>query len=124
MSLTLPDNSSLFDNLLIQYSDYIHSIIHDINSCKFEDIRKTSVHDIEPILNLFIGSTLKHKRDTLIEFLKIMPEYKTLDQNVLYQRLKALQDYIKQTEGTSDLYYYALRKYGNENKNEEEQQEE
>ena len=119
MSNTLPSNSSPFDNLLIQHGDHVHNIIQDMKNCKLEDIRKTNVHDIEPILNMFIGSTLRHKRDVLIEFLKIMPEYKTADQNVLYQRLKALQDHIKRTEGNSDLYYYALRKYRNENNEEE-----
>ena len=119
MSNNLPDNSSPFDKLLIQQGDYVHNIIQDMNKCKLEAIRKTSVHDIEPILNMFIGSTLRHKRDILIEFLKIMPEYKTSDQNILYQRLQALQDHIKRTEGTSDLYYYALRKYRNENNEEE-----
>ena len=91
-----------------------------MNNCKLEAIRRTNTSDMEPILNLFMGSTLKRKRDTLIEFLNIMPEYKTTDQNVLYQRLKALKEHIKRTEGISDLYYYALRKYRNENNNGEE----
>ena len=113
MSNTLPSNSSPYDNLLIQHGDYVHNIIQDMNKCKLEAIRKTSVHDIEPILNMFIGSTLRHKRDMLIEFLKLMPEYRTTDQEVLYNRLKTLQEQIKRTTGDVDLYYYALRRYGN-----------
>ena len=111
--MTLPQSSSPYDTLLMQYGDCVHDNMQSILNCKLEAIRKTSVHDIEPILNMFIGSTLRHKRDMLIEFLKLMPEYRTTDQEVLYNRLKTLQEQIKRTTGDVDLYYYALRRYGN-----------
>ena len=108
-----PQSSSPYDNLLMQYGDNVHDSIQDILNCKLEAIRKTSVHDIEPILNLFLGSTLKKKREALIDFLKLMPEYRTTDQEVLYNRLKTLQEQIKRTTDDVDLYYYALRRYNN-----------
>ena len=111
--MTLPQSSSPYDTLLTQCGDNVHDVIQGILNCKLEAIRRTSVHDIEPILNLFLGSTLKKKREALIEFLKLMPEYRTTDEEVLYNRLKTLQEQIKRTTGDTDLYYYALRRYGN-----------
>ena len=106
-----------FDKFLYQNRDLVHAIIQDMLNCKIESIRKTSVHDMEPILNLFRGSTLNKKRESLIEFLGIMPEYKTNDKDLLYERLKKLKAQIKQ-EGYADLLYYALYKYRNTSANE------
>ena len=102
-----------YDTFLLQYKDHIHIVIQDILNCSTEAIRRTNVHNIENVLSLFKGSSLYKKKDELVEFLKIMPEYKTNDQDLLYRRLKALKDQIKVTQGTSDLYLYASRKYRN-----------
>ena len=63
------------------------------------------------IINLFRGASPSKKKEEFIEFLRLMPEYKSADPAVLYRRLKALKEHIRKTEGNSDLYFYALRKY-------------
>ena len=100
-----------YDTFLLEHEEHLHQIYQDIQACKVENIRRTSIHDIENILSLFRGATPTKKREALIDFLRVMPEYKTTDQDVLYRRLKALKDRIKVTHGTSDLYYYAMKKY-------------
>ena len=100
-----------YDYILLQYGDHVLQVIQDILSCKVEAIRNTHVHDMEPLLNLFRGTTLSKKRDALMEFLSIMPEYKTTDQELLYERLKRLKEQIKHEGNQSDLLLWALWKY-------------
>ena len=102
-----------YDTFLLQHEEHMHQVLQDILNCSTEAIRRTNVHNMENVLSLFKGSSLYKKKEELVEFLKIMPEYKTNDQNLLYRRLKALKDQIKVTHGTSDLYLYASRKYRN-----------
>ena len=115
-------NQPSYEKLLLENEDLIHQAFQDSLNCKIDAIRKTKVEDIEQILNLFFGPTLAKKREQLIDFLKLMPEYRTTDSDLLYQRLKALQEKISRTEGYSDLFFHAYRKYrnitGNENNEE------
>ena len=113
-------NLTPYETVLLNNGDYIHQVIQDILNCKVEAIRKTSVRNMPGLLNLFIGSTPQAKKDQLLEFLRLLPEYKTTDQEVLYRRLCALQDHLRRTEGNSDLYFYAIRKYKNSNENNEQ----
>ena len=110
-----------YDTFLLQYKDHIHAVIQDILNCSTEAIRRTNVHNIENVLSLFIGPSLHKKKEELVEFLRLLPEYKTTDQDLLYERLKALKDHLRRTEGDSDLYFYALRKYRKTNENNEEE---
>ena len=114
------NNLTPYETILLNNGDYIHQVIQDILNCKVEAIRKTSVRNMPGLLNLFIGSTPQAKKDQLLEFLRLLPEYKTTDQEVLYRRLRALQDHLRRTEGNSDLYFYAIRKYKNSNENNEQ----
>ena len=100
-----------YENLLLEHETHIHQVIEDIQKCKLELVRKTSTNDMSQIINLFRGSSPTKKKEELVEFLKLMPEYKSSDPDVLYRRLKALKEHIRVTEGNSDLYFYALRKY-------------
>ena len=100
-----------YENLLLTNETHVHQVLQDILNCRLEAIRRTKPEDMEKIINLFKGRTPNQKREELVEFLKLMPEYKTTDQDVLYRRLKALKDQIKAKEGVSDLYFYAMRKY-------------
>ena len=109
-----------YENFLLENGDLVHQAVQDILNCRIEAIRKSKGEDIEQILNLFIGASLSKKKEQLIEFLKLMPEYKTTDSDLLYQRLKALQEQISRTEGYSDLYFHAYRKYKNITGNEQE----
>ena len=111
-----------YDILLLENEDIVHQAVQDILNCRMDAIRKSKAEDIEQILNLFIGSSPTKKKEQLMEFLKLMPEYRTADSDLLYQRLKALQEKISRTEGYSDLFFHAYRKYrnitGNENNEE------
>ena len=102
-----------YDILLLENEDIVHQAVQDILNCRMDAIRKSKAEDIEQILNLFIGSSPTKKKEQLMEFLKLMPEYRTADSDLLYQRLKALQEKIIRTEGYSDLYFHAYRKYRN-----------
>ena len=108
-----------YDILLLENEDIVHQAVQDILNCRMDAIRKSKAEDIEQILNLFIGSSPTKKKEQLMEFLKLMPEYRTADSDLLYQRLKALQEKISRTEGYSDLYFHAYRKYKNITGNEE-----
>ena len=102
-----------YDTFLLQHEEHMHLVLQDILSCSTEAIRRTNVRNIENLLSLFKGSSPHKKKEELVEFLRLMPEYKTNDQDLLYRRLKALKDQIKVTQGTSDLYLYASRRYRN-----------
>ena len=110
-----------YDNLLIQHGEHMHMVMQDIKDCKVEAIRMVNVHDLEPLLNLFEGATLSKKRDALMAFLRIMPEYKTNDQEVLLRRLKALKEQLKREGGYTDLYYWAVWRYRRTQTNENEE---
>ena len=115
-----------YDDLLIKNSDDVHRALQDILSCKIDDIRRTKVQDMEQILKLFPGKTLTKQKEELIEFLNIMPEYRTTDQQVLYQRLKTLKDQLKRTGGVSNLCIWALytqQRFLSRNESENEGQE-
>ena len=109
-----------YEKFLLENGDAVHQAFKDSINCKLELIRKAPKEDIGEILNLFLGSTPGEKKKELVEFLKLMPEYRTTDSDLLYQRLKILQDHLRRTEGNSDLYFYALRKYRKTNENNEE----
>ena len=108
------ENSNIltpYENFLLEHEQHVHQVIDDMQKCKLELIRRTPVEEMEKILKLFKGSSLNKKKEELMEFLRLMPEYRSTDQDVLYRRLKALKERIKVTQGTSDLYFYALRTY-------------
>ena len=111
-----------YDILLLENEDIVHQAVQDILNCRMDAIRKSKAEDIEQILNLFIGSSPTKKKEQLMEFLKLMPEYRTADSDLLYQRLKALQEKISRTEGYSDLFFHAYRKYRNITGNENDEQ--
>ena len=120
MQEATPEPDTTYNSLLLQQKENMHAVIQDILNYRVECVKKTSVREMEPLLNLFLGSTPHKKKEMLIEFLRLMPEYRSTDQEVLYRRLKALKDDLKRTEGNSDLYFYAMRKYGKTTESESE----
>ena len=100
-----------YETFLQEHGEHLHAIVQDMLNCRLDAIRATRVKDIEPILNLFKGPSLAVKKNLFVEFLRIMPEYRTTDQELLYTRLKTLKERIKVKDGTSDLYYWAMRTY-------------
>ena len=100
-----------YEKLLIDQKDYIHALIQSIVNTRLEDIRRTKVTDMEEILAMFKGSTPNKQREALVEFLKVMPEYKTTDQDTLLLRLKALKAELKRQHEITDLLLWAKLKY-------------
>ena len=115
MSYTIPNQQTQqldpFDVYLIQQGDNIHEAVQDIINFKLEDVRRTKVEDLSNILSLFRGRTPYQQRESLIEFLRLMPEYKTSDPEKLYQRLSTLQAHLKTTGDVTDLLVWAMYKH-------------
>lgn len=110
-----------YQRMLIQREEEINYLIKDIMNMKIESIRKTKCSDIANILNLFSGTTPGKKKDELIEFLRLMPAYRTCDQEVLRSRLELLKGTIKQRDHISDLLVYAKLKHQKEEEQKEEE---
>ena len=108
--------SEPYEKLLAQQEEYVHAVVKSIFDCKLDDVRHTRCEDIDRILNFFSGSTQKKKREALVEFLKICPEYRTTDQDVLYQRLKCLEAELRRKGEISELLIWAKLKYQREQK--------
>ena len=105
-----PQTLQPYELLLFQQTDHIHEVINDIVNCKLEDIRRTKLEEMKPILSLFRGGTPYKQRENLIEFLRLMPEYKTTDPNKLYQRLTTLQAHLTTKGEITDLLIWAMYK--------------
>ena len=101
-------NTSPCDNFLVQNASYIHEIVQDMLNCKLETIRRANTQNIQNILSLFRGDSSFRQRDALIEFLRLMPEYRIDDPDRLYLRLKALKDHLTRTGGVTDLLIWAM----------------
>ena len=110
-----------YQRMLTEREDEINHLIKDIMDMKIESIRKTRCSDIAAILNLFSGTTPGKKKDELIEFLRLMPAYRTCDQEVLRNRLEYLKATIKQRDKISDLLVYAKLKHQKEEEQKEEE---
>ena len=101
--------------MLVKQDATIHNIIKDILSCKMDDIKKTRVQDMLDVLEQFSGTTLNKKKEELMEFLRIMPEYKTTDKEVMARRLTALKAELKRRGEIQDLLIWAKINYHKQN---------
>ena len=106
-----PEVTAPYEKLLIEERDYIHRLVESIMNTKLEDVRRTKVTDIPELLKLFKGSTPKRQKEALVEFLKIMPEYRTTDQDLLLQRLRILKRELKREHEITDLLTWAKLRY-------------
>ena len=106
-----PEVTAPYEKLLIEERDYIHRLVQSIMNTKLEDIRKTKLADMAEILTMFKGSTPNKQKEALIEFLKIMPEYKTTDKDVLLLRLRTLKRELKREHEITDLLTWAKLRY-------------
>ena len=106
-----PEVTTTFEKLLTQQDATIHTIIQDILSCKLDDIKKTKVGDMVEVLENFSGTTPNKKKEELLEFLRIMPEYKTTDKETMALRLKALKKELHRRGEIEDLLIWAKLKY-------------
>ena len=110
-----------YQRMLTEREDEINHLVKDIMDMKIESIRKTRCSDMAAILNLFSGTTPGKKKDELIEFLRLMPAYRTCDKEVLRNRLEYLKATIKQRDKISDLLVYAKLKHQKEEEQKEEE---
>ena len=107
----LPDVlPNLYDILLMKYPDYFHHVVQDITNCKSNDVRKAKCEDISEVIKFFIGSTPHKQKEALVEFLTLMPEYKTTDQDALIERLKLLTEEMKKAGDIMDPLHWAMYK--------------
>ena len=104
-----------YEDMLVKQDATIHNIIKDILSCKMDDIKKTRVQDMLDVLEQFSGTTLNKKKEELMEFLRIMPEYKTTDKEVMARRLTALKAELKRRGEIQDLLIWAKINYHKQN---------
>ena len=111
-SLQVPtQGTETYEKLLTQQDEAIHVIIQDILACKLEDVKKTKVVDMMEVLDNFSATTACKKKDELVEFLRIMPEYKTTDKETMALRLKALKKELHRRGEIEDLLIWAKLKY-------------
>ena len=108
-----------YENLLTQQDETIHAIVKDILACKLEDIKNTKVGEMAEILSNFTGKNAYSKKAESIEFLRIMPEYKTTDKDTMALRLKALKMELHRRGEIEDLLIWAKLKYAREQKQNE-----
>ena len=103
--------ATTYEKLLTQQDATIHAIIQDLLACKLDDIKKTKVVDMVEVLENFSGTTPNKKKEELLEFLRIMPEYKTTDKETMALRLKALKKELHRRGEIEDLLIWAKLKY-------------
>ena len=110
-----------YEELLVKHTEVINSIIKDILTFKLGDLKTTKVDSIDSILVLFNGSTPNKKKENLIEFLRLMPSFRTTDPELLERRLRDLKNELRQRDGIKDLLVYAQLQNAKTD-NEEEQE--
>ena len=97
----------VYEEMLVKHTEVINSIVKDILDFKLGDLKTTKVDTIDSMLKLFNGSTPNKKKENLIEFLRLMPSFRTTQPEILERRLRDLKDELRQREGIKDLLVYA-----------------
>ena len=97
----------VYEEMLVKHTEVINSIVKDILDFKLGDLKTTKVDTIDSMLKLFNGSTPNKKKENLIEFLRLMPSFRTSQPEILERRLRDLKDELRQREGIKDLLVYA-----------------
>ena len=110
-----------YEEMLVKQTEVINSIIKDILAFKLGDLKTTKVDSIDRILVLFNGSTPNKKKENLIEFLRLMPSFRTTHPETLERRLRDLKNELRQRDGIKDLLVYAQLQNAKTD-NEEEQE--
>ena len=110
-----------YEEMLVKQTEVINSIIKDILTFKLGDLKTTKVDSIDSILVLFNGSTPNKKKENLIEFLRLMPSFRTTQPETLERRLRDLKNELRQRDGIKDLLVYAQLQNAKTD-NEEEQE--
>ena len=97
-----------------------NTMINDMTTFSAQTVRSANVKDIEDLLKYFSASTWSKKKEELIEFLRIMPGYKTSDKYLLERRIGQLVYHQVRTGGIRDPLLYAKLQNQPEGQDEEE----
>ena len=97
-----------------------NTMINDMTTFSAQTVRSANVKDIEDLLKYFSASTWSKKKEELIEFLRIMPGYKTSDKYLLERRIGQLVYHQIRTGGIRDPLLYAKLQNQPEGQDEEE----
>ena len=100
-----------YEQWLRSNEEEVNRVVKDIMGMKLEAIRKTKGNEICDLLQLFSGTTVNKKKEELVEFLKLMPAYRTCDKDLLLRRLQDLKELIRRRDHISDLLVYAKLKH-------------
>ena len=84
-----------------------NAMINDMTTFSAQTVRSANVKDIEDLLKYFTAPTMSKKKEELIEFLRIMPGYKTSDKYLLERRIGQLVYHQVRTGGIRDPLLYA-----------------
>ena len=97
----------VIDKILRYREKDFNAMIQDMTAFSAQTVRNASVKDIEELLKYFTAPTMSKKKEELIEFLRIMPGYKTSDKYLLQRRLGQLVYHQTRTGGIRDPLLYA-----------------
>ena len=97
----------IYEQMLVKQTEVINNIVKDILAFKLGDIKNAKVNTMENILAHFNGSTLNKKKENLIEFLRLMPSFRTQDPETLERRLSQLKEELRRKNYIKDLLVYA-----------------
>ena len=95
------------DKILRYREKDFNAMIQDMTTFSAQTVRNANVKDIEELLKYFTAPTMSKKKEELIEFLRIMPGYKTSDKYLLQRRLGQLVYHQVRTGGIRDPLLYA-----------------
>ena len=110
----------VIDKILRYREKDFNAMIQDMTTFSAQTVRNANVKDIEELLKYFTAPTMSKKKEELIEFLRIMPGYKTSDKYLLQRRLGQLVYHQVRTGGIRDPLLYAKLQNQPEGQDEEE----
>lgn len=114
----------LIINKILRYREKeFNEMIADMTAFSAQTVRNANVKDIEDLLKYFKAPTLTKKKEELIEFLRLMPGYKTSNKYVLHRRLGQFIRRQVMTGGIRDPLLYAKLQNQPEEPPQEEQEE-
>ena len=110
----------VIDKILRYREKDFNAMIQDMTTFSAQTVRNANVKDIEELLKYFTAPTMSKKKEELIEFLRIMPGYKTSDKYLLERRIGQLVYHQARTGGIRDPLLYAKLQNQPEGQDEEE----
>ena len=114
----------VIDKILRYREKDFNAMIQDMTAFSAQTVRNANVKDIEELLKYFTAEpTWSKRKEALIEFLRLMPGYKTSNKYVLHRRLGQFIRRQVMTGGIRDPLLYAKLQNQSEEPPQEEQEE-